>query len=133
MIAIDTPHHVTFRALVDHPKYACIGTCKKVFWGGDDIENEEFCPLCSSHLTRAVNNIHFKIIKVHEGGLTKSDVQAYRHWEMVDYNIIRQYFGLAPLHLHFSVVKPKHQKKAKKKWFTGPLSIQTEVVIPDNS
>lgn len=75
MQIIKTQHHLIYTAEKEKPEFACLGSCKKVWWKGD-IEDytsalaKPACPQCKGEITTRIPEGHYSVITQKAGEVT---------------------------------------------------------------
>jgi len=117
MIIIDSPFHITFSDQNEKPVYSCVGKCKSVWWLTDIDQDQMLCKKCGGKIEKAVENVHYKILRKHNKRLSLNDFKKYlSNLSREDKELIKSYTeGEAKIGV-LSTVKPKFVEKAKQEW-----------------
>ena len=117
MIIIDSPFHISFTDKNEKPTYTCIGKCKSVWWPSDIDQNQMLCKKCGGKIEKAIDKVHYKILRNHNNRLSLNDFKKYlSKLSKKDKELIRSYTeGTAKIGL-LSIVKPEFAEKAKQEW-----------------
>lgn len=76
MQIVRTKNHLIYSANKGKPAYACLGTCRKVWWQDDvpsglAIVAVPACPQCGGPLTGDIPNGHYTVVIDQAGALNK--------------------------------------------------------------